>query len=177
MILGGDRLSDQAGDRARADTGGLQGRYCARCRVSGCGLWQSHEAAPGAQGPGTTSCRRHSVEHDAVGIRHGAAASEAMVGSRSAADAPVPQRQAPPCLGQGDRARLSQACLADDRLARRHRRATVLAFRSPARACRSSRQAARGGMAVDRNDRSSREATIEMPVLRPKNRARQPLLF
>jgi SRSO17 transposase len=43
----GDRLSDQAGDRARADARRLRGRYCARRGVAGRRLWQPHEPAPG----------------------------------------------------------------------------------------------------------------------------------
>src|SRR5674536_400509 len=41
----GGRLQDQAGDRARADRGGLCGWSAARCGGDGCGLWLQHRPA------------------------------------------------------------------------------------------------------------------------------------
>ena len=76
---------------------------------------------------------RNSVEHHGMGSRHRAAAAEAMVGPRSAADAYAPRRQAPADLSQEACTRPAKARLAHDQMARRHGRAIVLAL--CARAC------------------------------------------
>ena len=83
----GDRLQDQAGDRARADALGLRGRPAARRGADGCRLWQRHRSARRHHGAGLDLCRRHSAEHHGVGARHGAAAAEEVVGPRTAAEA------------------------------------------------------------------------------------------
>ena len=80
------------------------------------------------QRAGVDLCGRHPVEHHGVGAGHGAAAAEEVVGPRSAAEADAPRRKHQTDLGQGACARLAQARLAHDRMARRLGRTAVLAL-------------------------------------------------
>ena len=93
-VFQGDRLRDQAGDRPRADPLGLPSRSAARRGAARRRVWQQQRVAHGDHGVGVDICGRHSVEHHGMGSRHRAAATQAMVGPRSAADAYAPRRQA-----------------------------------------------------------------------------------
>ena len=87
-----DRVSDQAGDCAGADPGGLRRRSAARGCAYGCRVWHQHLAAPGDRRSRTELCRRHPATEFGMAAGDGAAAATALVGSRSSPKADAPRR-------------------------------------------------------------------------------------
>ncbi len=96
------------------------------------GLWQSHQPAHADQRAGPDLCRRHSVEHFGVGACHQAAAAQAILRPRAAADPPSPRQGPQACLGQETRLQLACGCLAHGDMAGRFQWAALLAFRARA---------------------------------------------
>src|SRR6185312_3701188 len=79
-----DRVSDQAGDCAGADPGGVRRRSAAGRCTDGCRVWHQHVAARGDQHSGTELCRRHPAAEFGVAAGDGTAAATALVGLRAA---------------------------------------------------------------------------------------------
>ena len=123
----GDRVQDQAGDCAGADTVGLRSRLAARCRTDGRRLRQRLAAARRHDGIAGALCGRHSAKHVDVAIRNRPAAE------RQAAEQYGPSRRARSDLGQGGDAWSAQAGLAHGHVAGRFGRLAVLALRARAR--------------------------------------------
>src|SRR6185312_16418430 len=150
----GDRLPDQAGDRARSASGRGGGRSAARSRRDGCRLREGHGVPYGRERARSALRGGRPVEHDGVAARHRAAGAQAVVGPGAAGDAAAPGCAAPAGLGQGAGIGPARDRLDRDRLARRHERGACLALcpKPGARGARrhAARRAARGGMAPDR---------------------------
>ena len=87
---------------------------------------------------GIVLCRRHLVADLCVGVGHGTAAAEEVVGPRATTQAHSPRRQASTRLGQGACARLAQPRLAHDQVAGGDGRMAVLALCSRAGSSRAS---------------------------------------
>jgi hypothetical protein len=83
---GGDRLSDQAANRARSDPCGLRGGLAARRGADGRWLWQSLRSAHGGYSARIALHCRDFVEHHGLGARHGSPAAQ----DRRPRGAPVP---------------------------------------------------------------------------------------
>ncbi len=127
-VARGDRVPDQARDRARSAPGGGRGGPAACAGGDGCGLRQGHGLPHGRERARSALCGGCSVEHDGVAAGHGTAAAQALVGPGAASDAAAPRRAAPAGPGQGGGAGPARDGVDRDRLARRNERGACLAL-------------------------------------------------
>src|SRR4051812_17196913 len=86
------RVSEQAGDYAGADPGGLRRRSAAWRCADGCWIWQQHPAARGDRHSGAELCRRHPAADLGMASGDGTTAAAALVGSRPSPEAHAPRQ-------------------------------------------------------------------------------------
>ena len=118
--------------------GGLRGRIARGVVLMDAGYGCNTDLRTGISALGLRYVAGILPQHFGVGAGHGTAAAEEVVGARATTEAHSPRRQASTGLGQGACARLAQARLAHDHVARGHGRAAVLALCPRARSCRAS---------------------------------------